>query len=169
MSQLRSDRMSERRVMRVWTMMTVANVWQWIRPVVAGVALVVAAAIAWLAILRRLIVIVPGVVLVGFAFEPEMQLRFTAVLIGLLAILYLPPLAVAWILRQVTGLRPVALAKAGLPSAMELAHQTFAAEEARVRADRENKVASEVRERNDRDSRARDLERQGMVSLWSRQ
>jgi hypothetical protein len=150
-------------------MMTAGDAWPWIGTVVAGVALVVAAAIAWLALLRWLIVIVPAIVLVGFAFAPEMQLRFTATLFGVLALLYLPPLTVAWVCRQVTGLRPVALAKAGLPSAMELAHQTFADEETRDRADRKNKVASEVRERNNRDSRAIDLERQGMVSLWSRQ
>jgi hypothetical protein len=148
--------------------MTVAEISYWIGMTVVGVALLAVVAIAWLAILRWLIVIVPATMLVGFAFEPEMQLRFTAVLLGILAILYVPPLTVAWVWRQVTGLRPVALAKAGLPSAMELAHQTFAAEEACDRADRENKVASEVRERNNRDSRARDLERQGMVSLWSR-
>jgi hypothetical protein len=150
-------------------MMTAGDVWPWIGTVVAGVALVSAVAITWLALLRWLIVIFPAIVLVGFAFEPEMQLRFTAVLIGLLAILYVPLLAAAWVWRQVTGLRPVAFARACLPSAMELAYQTFADEETRDRADRKNKVASEVSERNDRDSRARDRERQGMVSLWSRQ
>jgi hypothetical protein len=130
---------------------------------------VLAAAIAWLALLRWLIVIVPAIVLVGFAFAPELQLRFTATLLGVLALLYLPPLTVAWVWRQVTGLRPAALAKAGLPSAMELAHQTFADEEARDRADRQGKAAREAREQDDRDNRARDLEQQGMVSLWSRQ
>lgn len=150
-------------------MMTVAEISYWIGMTLVGVALLAVVAIAWLAILRWLIVIVPATILVGFAFEPEMQLRFTATLLGVLALLYLPPLAVAWILRQVTGLRPVALAKAGLPSAMELAHQMFAEEEVRDRADRQGKAAREARDQDDRDDRARDLERQGMVSLWSRQ
>lgn len=150
-------------------MMTAGDVWPWIGTVVAGVALVVAAAIAWLALLRWLIVIVPVIVLVGFAFAPELQLRFTATLLGVLAILYLPPLVVAWIWRQVARSRAVVPAGITPPSALEIAHQARFDEEARVRADRENKVASEVRERNDRDSRARDLERQGMVRLWSRQ
>ena len=149
-------------------MMTVAEIWQWMGLVVAWVALVAAVTIAWLAALRWLVVIVLAVILVGFAFESDLQLRFTAALLGVLAILYLPPLTVAWVWRQVTGLRPVALAKAGLPSAMELAHQTFAAEEARDRADRQSKAVREARERDDRDNRARDLEQQGMVSLWSR-
>lgn len=150
-------------------MMTAGDVWPWIGTVVVGVALVVAAAIAWLALLRWLIVIVPAIVLVGFAFAPELQQRFTMTLFGVLAILYLPPLLMAWVWRQVA--RSCAIVPAGItpPSALEIAHQAHFDEEARVRADRENKVASEVRERNDRDSRARDLERQGMVSLWSRQ
>jgi hypothetical protein len=150
-------------------MMTVAEIWQWIGMMVVGVALVTAVAITWLAILRWLIVIVPTVVLVGFVFEPEMQLRFTAVLIGLLAILYLPLLAAAWLWRRVTVLRPLAFARAGPPSALELTHQMFADEEARDRADRQNKAVREARDQDDRHDRARDLERQGMVSLWSRQ
>jgi hypothetical protein len=167
-SQLRSDRMSERRVLRIRTMMTVAEIWQWIGMVVAGVALIATAAIAWLALLRWLIVIVPAIMLVGFAFTPELQLRFTAVFIGLLAILYLPLLAAAWVWRQVTGLRPVTFSRACPPSALELPHQMFAAEEDRDRADRQGKAAKDARDQNDRDSRARDLERQGMVSLWNR-
>ncbi len=150
-------------------MMTAVEISHWIGLTLVGVALLAMVAIAWLVLMRWLIVIVPAIMLVSFAFEPEMQLRFTATLLGVLAILYLPPLTVAWVWRQVTGLHPVALAKAGLPSAMELADQTFVDEEARDRLDRKGKAASEVRERNDRDSRARDLERQGMVSLWSRQ
>lgn len=149
-------------------MMTVGDVWPWIGMVVAGVALVAAVGIAWLAVLRWLFVIVPAIMLFGFAFEPELQLRFTAVLIGLLAILYLPLLAAAWVWLQVTGLRPVSFSRAGPPSALELAHQMFADEEARDRADRHSKAAGEARERDDCDDRARDLERQGMVSLWSR-
>ena len=149
-------------------MMTAGNVWPWIGTVVAGVALVVAAAIAWLALLRWLIVIVPGVVLVGFAFAPELQLRFTMTLFGVLALLYLPPLLMARVWHQVARSRAVVPAGITPPPALEIAHQAHFDEEARVRADRENKVASEVRERNDLDSRARDLERQGMVSLWSR-
>lgn len=149
--------------------MTAVGMSDWIGMSLGGIALIAAAAIAWLAILRWLIVIVSAIMLVGFAFEPELQLRFTATLLGVLALLYLPPLTVAWVWLQVTGLRPVALAKAGLPSAMELAHQTFADEEARVRADRQGKAVTEMRDQDDRDSRARDLERQGMVSLWSRQ
>ena len=150
-------------------MMTAGDVWPWIGTVFVGVALVVAAAIAWLAVLRWLFVIVPAIMLFGFAFEPELQLRFTATLLGVLAILYLPPLTVAWVWRRIAGLRPVALAKASPPSALELAHQMCADEEARDRADRQCKAAPEMRQQDDRDSRARDLERQGMVSLWSRQ
>ena len=89
-------------------------------------------------------------------------------LLGMLALLYLPPLLMAWVWRQVTGLRPGAFAKAAPPSAMELAHQTVADEEARDRADRQGKAASEARERDDCDGQARDLERQGAFSLWSR-
>jgi hypothetical protein len=150
-------------------MMTVAEIWQWIGMMVAGVALVAAVAIAWLVILRWLIVILPAVVLVGFAFERELQLRFTATLLGVLAILYLPPLVVAWVWRQVARSRAVLPAGITPPSALEIAQQAQFDELARVRADREHEVASEIRERKDRDSLARDLERQGMVSLWSRQ
>lgn len=149
--------------------MTTAEIWQWFGMVVAGVALVAAVAITWLALLRWLIVIVLAIVLVGFAFAPELQLRFTMTLLGMLALLYLPPLLMAWVWRQIARSRAVVPAGITPPSALEIAHQAHFDEEARVRADRENKVASEVRERNDRDSRARDLERQGMVSLWSRQ
>lgn len=148
--------------------MTVAENWQWIGIVVAGVAFVAVVGIAWLAVLRWLVFIVPAIILVSFAFEPEMQLRFTAVLIGLLAILYVPLLAAAWVWRQVTGLRPVSFARAGPPSALELVHQTFADEEASDRAERQGKAAWEACDQDDRDSRARHLEKQGAFSLWSR-
>lgn len=150
-------------------MMTAGDVWPWIGTVVAGVALVVAVAIIWLALLRWLIVIVPAIVLVGFAFAPELQLRFTMALFGMLALLYLPPLLMACVWRQVARARAAVPARITPPSALEIAHQAHFDEDARVRADRENKVASEVRDQDGRDSRARDLERQGMVSLWSRQ
>jgi hypothetical protein len=135
-------------------MMTVVEIWQWMGLVVAGVALVAAVAIAWLAILRWLIVIVPAVVLVGFAFERELQLRFTAVLLGVMAILYLPPLVSAWVWRQVTRSRAVIRARITPPPALEMAHQMCADEKAR--------------EQDDRDGQARDLERQGAFSLWDR-
>jgi hypothetical protein len=149
--------------------MTAVGISDWIGMSLGGIALIAAAAIAWLALLRWLIVIVPAIVLVGFTFAPELQLRFTMTLFGVLALLYLPPLLMAWVWRQIARSRAVVPARITPPSALEIAHQAHFYEEARVRADRENKVASEVRERNDSDSRARDLERQGMVSLWSRQ
>jgi hypothetical protein len=150
-------------------MMTAGDVWPWIGTVVVGVALVVAAAIAWLALLRWLIVIVPAIVLVGFAFAPELQLRFTMTLFGVLAILYLPPLLMAWVWRQFARSRAVVPAGITPPSALEIAHQAFADKEARDRADQHSKAANDARDQDDRDSRARELERQGMVSLWSRQ
>lgn len=64
--------------------------------VVAVVVGAVAVAIAYLSAMRWLTVITAAVVLVGFAFEPEAQLRFTATLLGALAILYLPPLLGSW-------------------------------------------------------------------------
>ncbi len=149
-------------------MMTAAEVSYWIGIALAGIALLAVVAVAYLALMRWLIVIVPAIMLVGFAFEPDMQQRFTSTLLGLLAILYVPPLAVAWVWRQIAGLRPGAHAKASPPSAMELSHQMFAAEEARDRADRQGKAAREARDQHDHDDRVRDLERQGMVSLWSR-
>jgi hypothetical protein len=148
-------------------MMTAAEVWQWIGTVVAGVALVATVTILYLAILRCLIVIVPGVVLVGFAFEPGLQLRFTATLLGVLAILYLPPLVLAWVWRQVIRSHAVSLARITPPSALEIVHQTFADDLVRERFEQRTKTASEARDQDERDSRARDLERQGMVSLWS--
>jgi hypothetical protein len=150
-------------------MMTVAEVSYWIGMIVVGVALLAVVAVIYLAMMRWLIVILPAIVLVGFAFAPEMELRFTAALLGVLAILYLPPLAVAWVWRQIASHRPVAFARAGPPSALELAHQMFAEEEVRDRADRQVKAAREARDQDDRDDHARDLEQQGMVSLWSRQ
>lgn len=150
-------------------MMTAGDVWPWIGTIVAGAALFAAAGVAWLALLRWLIVIIPTVVLVGFAFAPELQLRFTMTLLGVLALLYLPPLLMAWVWRQVARSRAVVPAGITPPSALELAHQAFADEEARDRADRHSKAVGNKRDQDDRDSRARDLERQGMVSLWSRQ
>lgn len=150
-------------------MMTAGDVWPWIGTVVVGVALVVAAAIAWLALLRWLIVIVPAIVLVGFAFAPELQLRFTMTIFGMLALLYLPPLLMAWVWRQFARSRAVVPAGITPPSALEIEHQAHFDEEARVRADRQSKAANYARDQDDRDSRARELERQGMVSLWSRQ
>jgi hypothetical protein len=148
--------------------MTAVDISDWIGMSLGGIALIAAAAIAWLALLRWLIIIVPAIVLVGFAFAPELQLRFTMTLVGVLALLYVPPLFIAWVWRQVARSRAVVPTGITPPSALEIAHQAHFDEEARVRADRENKVASEVRDQDDRDSRARDLERQGMVSLWSR-
>lgn len=150
-------------------MMTVGEVWLWVWTIVAGAALVGAAAVAWLALLRWLIVIVPTVVLIGFAFAPELQLRFTMTALGVLALLYLPPLMIAWVWRQIARSRAVARAGIKSPSALEIAHQAFADEEAHDKADWRGKAASDTRNQDDRDSRARDLEQQGMVSLWSRQ
>ena len=150
-------------------MITMGDAWPWIGTVVAGAALVVAAAIAWLALLRWLVVIVLAVVLIGFAFKPELQLRFTTALLGALALLYLPPLFMAWVWRQLARSRAVVPAKITPPSALEIAHQAQFDDEARVRTDRESKVPGEDRTRDDCDRRARNLERQGMVSLWSRQ
>ncbi|MGL4439506.1 MAG: hypothetical protein ACRCUE_09550 [Bosea sp. (in: a-proteobacteria)] len=96
-------------------MMTAGDVWPWIGTVVAGVALVVAAAIAWLAILRWLIVIVPAIVLVSFAFAPELQLRFTATLLGALALL----ICRRWRLRG-SGVRSQACAQRPSPKPVRL-------------------------------------------------
>lgn len=150
-------------------MMTVAEVWQWIGMVVAGAALVSVAAVAYLALLRWLIVIVPVIVLVGFAFEPQLQMRFTAALLGVLGALYLPPLILARVWRQVARARLVTSVRINPPSAMELVHQTVADDMVRETSEWESKAARDARDRDDRDSRARDLERQGMVSLWNRQ
>ena len=149
--------------------MTVGDIWPWIGTVVAGFALVAAAAVAWLALLRWLIIIVPTVVLVGFAFAPELQMRFKMTVLSVLALLYLPPLLMAWVWRQVARSRTVAPAGITPPSALELAHQAYADEKVRDRADQQSMAASAARDRDDRDTRARDLERQGMVTLWSRQ
>lgn len=145
------------------------DVWPWIGAFVAGVALVAAAAVAWFALLRWLIAVVPAIVLVGFAFEPELQLKFTAALIGLLAVLYLPLLMVAWLWRQLARTRAPVSAGITPPSALEITHQAYTDEEARDGTDRHSKAVSAARDQDDRDSRARDLEMQGMISLWSRQ
>lgn len=149
--------------------MTAAEIWQGIGMVVAGIALVAVAAIAYLAILRWVVVIVAAILLVGFAFEPDLQLKFTATLLGGLAILYLPPIVVARVWRQCARLRPVASTGINPPSSLETAYQSFADEETQGGSKRQDKVARDARDQDDRDSRVRDLERQGMVSLWSRQ
>jgi len=135
---------------------------------VAGVALVVMAAIAWLALLRWLIVIVPAVLLVGFAFEPDLQLRFTATLIGLLALLYLPLLMGARVWRRAARSRAAVLAGINPPSVLEMVHHAHFDEDARDRVERQTKAARDARDQDDRDARACDLERQGMLSLWER-
>jgi hypothetical protein len=149
--------------------MTAAEVWGWIGLAGAGAVLLAVAGIAYLALLRWLIVVVPTIIIVGFAFEPDLQLTFTATLLGVLAILYLPLLVVVWALRQVTSPHLGPCAKVKPPSALETAHQAFADEEARAELERYANAARKVRDEDDRDARARGLERQGVVSLWSRQ
>lgn len=150
-------------------MMTAAEVWGWIGPAGAGAVLLAAAGVAYLALLRWLIVVVPTIIIVGFAFEPDLQLKFTVALLGVLAILYLPLLVGVWVLRQVTSPHLGPRAKVKPPSALETAHQAFADEEARAGVERYANTVRKARDENDRDARARELERQGMVSLWSRQ
>jgi hypothetical protein len=136
--------------------------------VVAVAVGAVAVTIAYLAAMRWLMVIAAAVVLVGFAFEPEAQLRFTATLLGALAILYLPPLLGVWGWRQMKGPHPRPRAPVARPSAQELAHHGFADEEASGSADRQAKATKDAREHEERIAKARDLERQGAFSLWSR-
>jgi hypothetical protein len=150
-------------------MMTVAEVWGWIGPACAGAALLAVAGVAYLALLRWLIVVVPTIVLIGFAFESDLQVKFTVALLGVLAILYLPLLVIVWALRQVSSPHLARRAKVNAPSALETAHQAFADEEARAGVERYDNAARKRRDEDDRDARARELERQGMVSLWSRQ
>jgi Mn2+/Fe2+ NRAMP family transporter len=140
----------------------------WSATLLAGTGLLAIAFVACLALMRWLVLIVPLIILVGFAFEPELQLRFTATLLGLLAILTLPPLLVAWALRQVMR-RAVTTSSASPPSALEMAHLSLVDDQAHVSRRLLAKAAREARDRDDRDGEARDLERQGMVSLWSRQ
>jgi Mn2+/Fe2+ NRAMP family transporter len=140
----------------------------WSATLLAGTGLLAIAFVACLALMRWLVLIVPVIILVGFAFEPELQLRFTATLLGLLAILTLPPLLVAWALRQVMRRRAVT-GGASPPSALEMAHLSLVDDQAHARRGLLAQAAREARDRDDRDGEARDLERQGMVSLWSRQ
>ncbi len=56
-------------------------------------ALLAAGVLAYAIVLRWLPVIVPAIVLAGFALEPALQLRFTLILLGWLALLYLAPAA----------------------------------------------------------------------------
>lgn len=127
-----------------------------------------AATIAYLAAMRWLMVIAAAVVLVGFAFEPEAQLKFTATLLGALAILYLPALLGVWVWRRMGRPHPRLRAQVAQPSAQELAHHGFADEEVRGSTDRQAKAARDAREHEERIAKARDLERQGAFSLWSR-
>lgn len=150
------------------TINTAGEVLLWSATLLAGTGLLAIAFVACLALMRWLVLIVPLIMLVGFAFEPELQLRFTATLLGLLAILTLPPLLVAWALRQVMRRRAVTRS-ASPPSALEMAHLSLVDDEANARRGLLAQAAREARDRDDRDGEARDLERQGMVSLWSRQ
>lgn len=152
----------------VWAKMMASEGLQWIGMVVVGVALVAAAAVAYLALLRRMVIVVPATILIGFAFELELQLRFTATLLGLLAILYLPQLIVALVWRQLVRSRAAVTAGINPPSALEMAYQAVADEDARDRFERQTKAARDAGDQDDRDARARDLERQGMLSLWQR-
>ncbi len=149
--------------------MTAAQIWGWIGLACAGTVLLAVAGVAYLALLRWLIVVVPTIMLIGFAFEPDLQVKFTVALLGVLAILYLPFLVVVWVLRQVTSPHLARRAKVNPPSALETAHQAFADEEARAGVERYANAIRKARDEDDRDARARELERQGMVSLWSRQ
>ncbi|NJN37020.1 MAG: hypothetical protein HC794_08135 [Nitrospiraceae bacterium] len=148
--------------------MAAADIVLWSLTVLAVFAGVAAVAIAYLAAIRWLVAIVPAIVLVGFAFEPATQVRFTAALLGMLAILYLPPLVVAWVWRQIARLRPSRLGTIMPPSAREMAAQDFTDEMARDLAKQQVKVITNAREHEDPMARARDLERQGAFSLWSR-
>lgn len=150
------------------TINTAGEVLLWSATLLAGTGLLAIAFVACLALMRWLVLTVPLIILVGFAFEPELQLRFTATLLGLLAILTLPPLLVAWALRQVMRRRAVTTS-ASPPSALEMAHLSLVDDQAHARRGLLAQAAREVRDRDDRDGEARDLERQGMVSLWSRQ
>jgi hypothetical protein len=151
------------------TINTAGEVLLWSATLLAGTGLLAIAFVACLALMRWLVLIVPVIILVGFAFEPELQLRFTATLLGLLAILCLPQLLVAWVLRQVMRRRAVTISSASPRSALEMAHLSLVDDEAHARRGLLAQAAREARDRDDRDGEARDLKRQGMVSLWSRQ
>lgn len=150
-------------------MMTAAEVLQGGVLVLAGTGLLVLAAVACLALMRGLIFIVTAIVLVGFAFDAELQSKFTAALLGWLALLYLPPLVVAVVWRQATRRRVVIAGRIAAPSAAELAQQAIADDEARVGTRQHLKAARERdrREQEGDDRRTRDLEQQGAFSLWN--
>ena len=149
-------------------MMTAADVAQGIAIGVACIALLTLVALAYLALMRWLILIVPTIILVGFAFDADMQLRFTVVLPGLLALLYLPPLVIIGVWRQNSNSRAVKLNTVRSPSSAEMTHQTFVDDEAGVRSQLAINAARDAREEQDLETQARFLEQQGAVSLWSR-
>lgn len=149
-------------------MMTAADVAQGIAIGVACIALLTLAALAYLALMRWLILIVPTIILVGFAFDTDMQLRLTVVLLGLLALLYVPPLVMVWLWRRNSNSRAVELYTVRSPSSAEMAHQAFVDDEAGVRSQLAINAARDAREEQDLEIQARLLEQQGAVSLWSR-
>lgn len=149
-------------------MMTAADVTQGIAIVIMGIALLMTAALAYLALMRWLILIVPTIILLGFAFDADMQLRFTVVLLGLLALLYVPPLVIIGVWRQNSNSRAVELYTVRSPSSAEMAHQEFVDDEAGVRSQLAINAARDALEEQDRATQARFLEQQGAASLWSR-
>lgn len=149
-------------------MMTAADVTQGIAIVIMGIALLMTAALAYLALMRWLILIVPTIILLGFAFDDDMQLRFTVVLLGLLALLYVPPLVMVWVWRRNSNSRAVELTTVRPPSSAEMAHQAFVDDEAGVRSQLAINAARDAREEQDIETQARFLEQQGAASLWSR-
>jgi dephospho-CoA kinase len=150
------------------SMMTAADVTQGIAIVIMGIALLMTAALAYLALMRWLILIVPTIILVGFAFDADMQLRFTVVLLGLLTLLYLPPLVIIGVWRQNSNSRAVELSTVRSPSSAEMANQAFVDDEAGVRSQLAINAARDAHEEQDLEIQARFLEQQGAVSLWSR-
>ena len=149
-------------------MMTAADVTQGIAIVIMGIALLMTAALAYLALMRWLILIVPTIILLGFAFDADMQLRFTVVLLGLLALLFVPPLVIIGVWRQNSNSRAVELNTVRSPSSAEMANQAFVDDEAGVRSQLAINAARDAREEQDIEIQARFLEQQGAVSLWSR-
>lgn len=149
-------------------MMTAADVTQGIAIVIMGIALLMTAALAYLALMRWLILIVPTIILLGFAFDADMQLRFTVVLLGLLALLYVPPPVIIGVWRQNSNSRAVELTTVRPPSSAEMAHQAFVDDEAGVRSQLAINAARDAREEQDRATQVRVLEQQGAASLWSR-
>lgn len=149
-------------------MMTAADVAQGIAIVILGIALLMTAALAYLALMRWLILIVPTIIMLGFAFDADMQLRFTVVLLGLLALPHVPPLVMVWLWRRNSNSRAVELYTVRSPSSAEMAHQAFVDDEARVRSQLAINAARDAREEQDLEIQARLLEQLGAVSLWSR-